>query len=102
MPPYTSKFTLSALLVPLFGQFQKDNSRKVKSSILIVRAIRTGIAPFVAAILASVALLAVLNALTLAPFDKFGGRSVVAFLICLVAIWAGAIFTIFFIKHTIL
>ena len=56
----------------------------------------------VAAILASVALLAVLSALTLAPFDKFGRRSVVAFLICLVAIWAGAVFTIFLIKHAIL
>jgi hypothetical protein len=55
----------------------------------------------VAAILASVALLAVLSALTLAPFDKFGRRSVVAFLICLLAIWAGAVFTIFLINHTI-
>jgi hypothetical protein len=53
----------------------------------------------VAAILASVALLAVLSALTLAPFDKFGRRSVVAFLICHLS---GAVFTIFLIKHTIL
>src|SRR5215217_2612611 len=43
----------------------------------------------VAAILASVALLAVLSALTLTPLDKFG-RSVVPFLISLLAIWAGA------------
>jgi hypothetical protein len=55
----------------------------------------------VAAILAGVALLAVLSALTLAPFERFGGRSVVALLICLLAIWAGAVFTILLIKHTI-
>ena len=55
----------------------------------------------VAAILASVALLVMLSALTLAPLDKFGGRSVVGFLISLVAIWAGAVFTIYLIKHII-
>ncbi len=54
----------------------------------------------VVALLASVALLVVLSALTLAPLDKFG-RSVVPFLICLLAIWAGAVFTIYLIKHTI-
>jgi hypothetical protein len=54
----------------------------------------------VVALLASVALLVVLSALTLAPLDKFG-RSVVPFLICLVAILAGAVFTIYLIKHTI-
>ena len=54
----------------------------------------------VAAILASVALLVVLSALTLAPLEKFG-RSVVPFLICLFAIWAGALFTIYLIRHTI-
>ena len=42
----------------------------------------------VVALLASVALLVVLSALTLAPLDKFG-RSVVPFFICLLAIWAG-------------
>jgi hypothetical protein len=55
----------------------------------------------VAAILASVALLVVLSALTLAPLDKFGRRSVVPFLISLLAIWAGAVFTIYLIKHSI-
>jgi hypothetical protein len=55
----------------------------------------------VAAILASVALLVVLSALTLAPLEKFEGRSVVPFLICLFAIWAGAIFTIFLIRQSI-
>jgi hypothetical protein len=55
----------------------------------------------VAAILASVALLVVLSALTLAPLEKFEGRSVVPFLICLFAIWAGALFTIYLIRHTI-
>jgi hypothetical protein len=55
----------------------------------------------VAAILASVALLVVLSALTLAPFNRPGRYSTVAFLVCLVAIWAGALFTIFLIRHTI-
>ena len=55
----------------------------------------------VAAILASVALLVVLSALTLAPLDKFGRRSVVLFLISLLAIFLGAVFTIYLIKRTI-
>jgi len=55
----------------------------------------------VAAIVASVALLAVLSALRLEPLDRFGGRSVVPFLICLLAIWAAAVFTIFLIRQTI-
>jgi hypothetical protein len=55
----------------------------------------------VAAILASVALLAVLSALRLEPLDKFEQRSVVPFLICLLAIWAGAVYTIFLIRQTI-
>ncbi len=55
----------------------------------------------VAAILASVALLVVLSALTLAPLHKLERRSVVPFLISLVAIWAGAVFTIYLIKRTI-
>jgi hypothetical protein len=42
-----------------------------------------------------------LSAVVLAPLDKFGGRSVVPLLIGLVAIWAGAIITIYLIKHTI-
>jgi hypothetical protein len=55
----------------------------------------------VAAILASVALLVVLSALTLAPFNRFGRHSTVAFLVCLLAIWAGAVLSIFLIRHTI-
>jgi hypothetical protein len=55
----------------------------------------------VAAILASVALLVLLGALTLAPLEKVERRSVVPLLICLLAIWAGAGFTIYLIKHTI-
>jgi hypothetical protein len=55
----------------------------------------------VVALLAGVAILVVLSALTLAPLDKFRRRSVVPFLISLVAIWAGAVFTIYLIKHTI-
>ncbi len=53
------------------------------------------------ALLAGVALLVVLSALVLAPLDKFGRRSVVPFLIGLVAIWAGAVITIYLIKQTI-
>ena len=55
----------------------------------------------VAAILASVALLVVLSALTLAPLDKFERRSVVPFLISLLVIFLGAVFTIFLIKNAI-
>jgi hypothetical protein len=55
----------------------------------------------VAAILASVALLVVLSALTLAPFNRLGRHSTVAFLVCLLAIWAGAVLSIFLIRHTI-
>ena len=55
----------------------------------------------VVALLASVALLVILSALTLAPLDKFGRRSVVPFLISLFAIWAGAVFTIYLIRHII-
>jgi hypothetical protein len=55
----------------------------------------------VVALLAGVALLVVLSALTLAPLQKFGGRSVVPFLISLFAIWAGALFIIYLIRHTI-
>jgi hypothetical protein len=34
-------------------------------------------------------------------FNRFGRYSTVAFLVCLLAIWAGAVFTIFLINHTI-
>ena len=55
----------------------------------------------VAAILASVALLVVLSALTLEPLEKFGRRSVVLFLMSLLAIFLGAVFTIFLMKNAI-
>jgi hypothetical protein len=55
----------------------------------------------VVAILAGVALLAVLSALTLAPLGRYAGRYVAAFLVCLVAIWAGAVFIIVLIRLTI-
>ena len=55
----------------------------------------------VAALLAGVAILVVLSALVLAPLNKFGRRSVVPFLISLVAIWAGAVIIIYLIKQTI-
>ncbi len=52
----------------------------------------------VVAILAGVALLAVLSALTLAPLGRYERRYVAAFLVCLVAIWAGAVLIIVFIR----
>jgi uncharacterized membrane protein len=55
----------------------------------------------VEALLAGVAILVVLSALTLAQLEKFGRRSVVPFLICLLAAWVGAVFTIYLIKHAI-
>jgi hypothetical protein len=55
----------------------------------------------VAALLASVALLVVLSANTLAPLNRFRRHSTVAFLVCLLAIWAGAVFTIFVFRHPI-
>ena len=55
----------------------------------------------VAALLAGVTILVVLSAHVLAPLDKFRRRSVVPFLISLVAIWAGAVITIYLIKHTV-
>jgi hypothetical protein len=55
----------------------------------------------VVALLASVALLVVLSALTLAPLDKVGGRSVVPFLISLLAIILGAVFIIYLMRHII-
>ena len=56
----------------------------------------------VVAIPAGVALLAVLNALTLAPLGRYAGRyDVAAFWVCLVAIWAGAVVAIVLIKRTI-
>jgi hypothetical protein len=55
----------------------------------------------VAALLASVALLAVVSALRLEPLEKFERRSVVPFLISILAIWAAAIFTIILLRQTI-
>ena len=56
----------------------------------------------VVAILAGVALLAGLSALTLAPLGRYEGRyDVAAFLFCLVAIWVGAVVAIVLIKRTI-
>jgi len=55
----------------------------------------------VVALLASVALLVVLSALTLAPLHKLERRSVVPFLISLLAIFLVAVFTIYLLKHTV-
>jgi hypothetical protein len=55
----------------------------------------------VVAILAGVALLAVLSALTLAPLGRYAGRYVAALWVCLVATWVGAVVAIVLIKHTI-
>jgi hypothetical protein len=54
----------------------------------------------VVAILAGVALLAVLSALTLAPLGRYAGRYVAAFWVCLVGIWAGAVVAIVLIRLT--
>ena len=56
----------------------------------------------VVAILAGVALLAVLSALTLAPLGRYAGRYHVAALwVCLVGIWVGAVVAIVLIRLTI-
>ena len=51
--------------------------------------------------LAGVALLAILSAVTLVPPDRFGRRHVVAFLGCLVGIWVGAELVLVLIRHAI-
>jgi DNA-binding NarL/FixJ family response regulator len=43
----------------------------------------------------------VLSALTLAPLGRYGGRYVAALWVCLVAIWAGAVFIIVLIRLTV-
>jgi hypothetical protein len=55
----------------------------------------------VAAILGDVATLALLSALTLAPFDKFGRRSIMAFFVFLMAIWVGTVIIIVLMRRTI-
>jgi len=55
----------------------------------------------VAALLGGVAILVVLSALTMVPFNLFGRRYVLAFWICLLAIWAWTIFMIVLLKHAI-
>ena len=55
----------------------------------------------VVTILAGVTLLAVLSALTLRPLGGYGRRYVVAFIVCLVAIWVGAVVAIVLIQRTI-
>jgi hypothetical protein len=54
----------------------------------------------VAALLGSVAILVVLSALTLVPFNIFGRRYVVAFWLCLLAIWAWAVVMIVILSPT--
>ena len=56
----------------------------------------------VVVILACVALLAVVSALTLAPLEKRRGRHYgVGFALCMVGIWALAVLAIALIRHTI-
>jgi hypothetical protein len=55
----------------------------------------------VVVILACIALLAILSALTLAPLDRLGGHDVVAFAVCLTAIWAVAVLGIALIRRSI-
>jgi uncharacterized protein (DUF697 family) len=56
----------------------------------------------VVALLAGVALLAVVSALTLAPLlGRYAGRYVAAFWVCLVGIWLGAVVAIVLSKRTV-
>ena len=55
----------------------------------------------VVALLAGVALMAVLSALTLAPLGRYAGRYVAAFWVCLVGIWVGAVVAIVLSKRTV-
>jgi hypothetical protein len=55
----------------------------------------------VAAIMAGVALLALLSALTLVPFGRYERRYIVAFWVCLVAIWVGAVFIMVLIRRAV-
>jgi hypothetical protein len=55
----------------------------------------------VVALLAGVALMAVLSALTLAPLGRYAGRYVAAFWVCLVGIWLGAVVAIVLSKRTV-
>ena len=51
--------------------------------------------------LAGVGTLAVLSATTLASFDRRTRRSVVAFLVCLAAIWEEAALFIYLLRHAL-
>ena len=55
----------------------------------------------VVVILAGVALLAVVSAVTLAPFDSFERGRGMKFLVCLASIWAVAVLVIWLIRRTI-
>jgi hypothetical protein len=52
-------------------------------------------------ILVGVGALAVLSATTLASLHKHERRSVVAFFVCLVAVWAGATLVIYLMRHAL-
>ena len=52
------------------------------------------------ALLAGVATLAVLSALTLAPLTSFRRSYIVAFVACLGIIWVGAVLIIILLKYT--
>ena len=52
------------------------------------------------ALLAGVATLAVLSALTLAPLNSFRRSYIVAFVACLGIIWVGAVLIIILLKYT--
>jgi hypothetical protein len=55
---------------------------------------------FVVVLLIGVGLLAVANAVTLAPFDRFDRPRGKVFLGCLVGIWAVAVVVIWLVKRT--
>ena len=54
----------------------------------------------VVTLLAGVAILAMLSALTLAPLNSFRRSYIAAFVACLGIIWVGAVLIIFLIKYT--
>jgi len=56
---------------------------------------------YVVMLLAGVALLAVVSAVTVAPFDKFARPRGMLFMVCMVGIWAVAVLVIWLIKRTI-
>ena len=56
---------------------------------------------YVVMLLAGVALLAVVSAVTLVPFDRSRGRRGIVFMVCMAGIWAVAVLVIARLNHII-